>query len=129
LFEASQFAFPLYAAVIVWVPVVAKLVSYDAVPFAPTGTVVSRFGPSKNVMPRPPLGFWVHVTFARRSTDCPVTAVEGDACTVVVEDTAAAAAGEANATTASAVRPNVSQALRVCRLCMPARSSVTKRFY
>jgi len=41
-----------------------------------------------------------------------VAAVEGDAWTVVPEDTAAAA-GEAMATTASAAKANVSQAFRL----------------
>ena len=91
-------------------PVEVKLVAYVADPSAPTGTVVSRFEPSKNVMPRPPLGSPAQDTVALRPTDCPVTAVEGDARTVVAEDTAAAAAaGEAMAAAASAAKANVFQ--------------------
>ena len=93
-------------------PVDVKLVVYVDVPSAPTGTVVRRFEPSKNVIPRPPLGSPAQVTVALRLTDCPVAAVEGDAWTVVPEDTAAAA-GEAMATTASAAKANVSQAFRL----------------
>jgi hypothetical protein len=112
-FEASQLSLPLYAAVIVCVPVELKLVVYVDVPSIPTGTVVRRFEPSKKVMPRPPLGSPAQLTVALRSTDCPVAAVEGDAWTVVPEDTAAAAAGEAMATTASAAKANDSQAFRL----------------
>jgi hypothetical protein len=92
--------------------------------------VVRRFAPSKNVMPRPPLGFPAQVTVALRSTGCPVAAVEGDAWTVVPEDTAAgaAAAGEANATTASAAKVNVLQAFRFHQLCKATCSSVVKGF-
>ena len=100
-FEALQLSLPLYEAVIVCAPGEVKMAANVDVPPAPTGTVARRFVPSKNVTPRPPLGSPAQVTVALRATDWPVTAVEGDAWTVVAEDTAAAAAvGEAMATTA-----------------------------
>ena len=53
-FDAPQLPKPLYAAVITCAPSVVNVVVSDAWPLALTGTVSSRFEPSKNVTPSPP---------------------------------------------------------------------------